>query len=50
MFGLYCLKHGKQTRELIARSAQNGTKVLVIFKDILDHLCKENDVSMEKLL
>lgn len=34
----------------MARSIQNGTKVLVIFKSILDSICKSKDVTIEQLL
>lgn len=50
MFGVYCLKLGKQNRDLMARSSQNGTRVLVIPRCIIDILCKEKDISAEKLL
>lgn len=50
MFGVYCLKRAKQNRDLMARSFQNGTRILIIYRQILDSLCKEKDISIEKLI
>lgn len=50
MFGVYCLKRTKQIRDLLARSCQNDTRVLVIYRHVLDSLCKEKDTTIERLM
>ena len=34
MFGIYCFKHSKTVRELLAKSTQNQTQILVIHRDL----------------
>ena len=50
MFGLYCLKHGNTVRELSTKVSQNGTQVLIIYREQLEQMCLEKGTTMDKLL